>query len=404
MNCVLVVLQFYRLEFLSSITTTSKYDVISYCNRSHFSSNNNTAKTSSGRGFDFYNMATLVHKSQRAQMSFLAIPNRSRRCRWTMKMTLLNVIIKIACDSFFVTSFRMVPVPESSRHSRNPCRTGSILSFLDRSDVIFSYERLGNHFTPHYYRRPIQPRINYKEATSSSRQSATTRLFAGIGSNDDNRSPPPPGDGRNNDNPWSHFLNPNYKESDNLQKAREFASENSLPISYNHDVNPTNNQVTNREDPTVVASSSSMILSKKNGDDGTNAPVDTSSNGPNVPEGKILVTAEQLARNPYISVVSKLTPSEMISKFTSSAHPRVQDAVRTTVLGMIGGLPQLAFETSTITTGQALASLMFQLQMTGYMFKVREPLRIVSLVGASLVVRVKTISSVVTAIYHNFPL
>eukprot|EP00953_Heterococcus_sp_UTEX-ZZ885_P017063 9569-Heterococcus_DN1.PRE.1 len=48
---------------------------------------------------------------------------------------------------------------------------------------------------------------------------------------------------------------------------------------------------------------------------------------------------------------------------------RVQEAVKTTVLGLLGSLPRQAFETATLTTGDALANLMFQLQMTGYMFK-----------------------------------
>ncbi|KAL7508617.1 hypothetical protein ACHAXN_009509 [Cyclotella atomus] len=73
--------------------------------------------------------------------------------------------------------------------------------------------------------------------------------------------------------------------------------------------------------------------------------------------------------NPYLKVVSRLTPSDLISRFTATASPRVQDAVRTTILGLIGGLPQMAFETKTVATGERLASLMFQLQMTGYMFK-----------------------------------
>ena len=73
--------------------------------------------------------------------------------------------------------------------------------------------------------------------------------------------------------------------------------------------------------------------------------------------------------NPYLNVVSRLTPSDLISRFTATASPRVQDAVRTTILGLIGGLPQMAFETKTVATGERLASLMFQLQMTGYMFK-----------------------------------
>ena len=69
--------------------------------------------------------------------------------------------------------------------------------------------------------------------------------------------------------------------------------------------------------------------------------------------------------NPYLNVVSRLSPSDLIARFTATASPRVQDAVRTTILGLIGGLPQMAFETKTVATGERLASLMFQLQMTG---------------------------------------
>jgi hypothetical protein len=76
-----------------------------------------------------------------------------------------------------------------------------------------------------------------------------------------------------------------------------------------------------------------------------------------------------LQKNPYLRVVSTLSPSDLISKFTATADPRVQNAVRATILGLIGSLPKMAFDTTTITTGQRLASLMFQLQMSGYMFK-----------------------------------
>lgn len=73
--------------------------------------------------------------------------------------------------------------------------------------------------------------------------------------------------------------------------------------------------------------------------------------------------------NPYVAVVANLSPSDLIGRFMSTANPKVQEAVRTTILGLIGSLPKMAFETTTMTTGERLASLMFQLQMTGYMFK-----------------------------------
>jgi len=80
-------------------------------------------------------------------------------------------------------------------------------------------------------------------------------------------------------------------------------------------------------------------------------------------------TAALMKRNPYMEVVNRLSPREIIGRFTATAHPRVQEAVKGTILGLIGNLPKLAFETTMVTTGQRLASLMFQLQMTGYMFK-----------------------------------
>ena len=74
--------------------------------------------------------------------------------------------------------------------------------------------------------------------------------------------------------------------------------------------------------------------------------------------------------NPYLAMVTRLAPSDLISRFTSTAPPRVQDAVRSTILGLVGGMAsQMKFDTRAVATGEKLANLMFQLQMTGYMFK-----------------------------------
>ncbi len=69
--------------------------------------------------------------------------------------------------------------------------------------------------------------------------------------------------------------------------------------------------------------------------------------------------------NPYLWVVSRLAPSDLIAWFAFTAPPRIQDAVRTTLIGLHGGLTQMAFETKTVATGERPANLMFQLQMTG---------------------------------------
>ncbi|CAM9622985.1 unnamed protein product [Pylaiella littoralis] len=86
-------------------------------------------------------------------------------------------------------------------------------------------------------------------------------------------------------------------------------------------------------------------------------------------ESEFFVGDEKEKINPYYDVVRRLSPTELIGRFMRTSSPKVQEAVRTTVLGLLGSLPRHAFETTAIATGDALANLMFQLQMTGYMFK-----------------------------------
>lgn len=161
----------------------------------------------------------------------------------------------------------------------------------------------------------------------------------------------PPGEGRGDGGKFDEFFNP-QEESEELFKAREYMNENSLPLSYDYD-NTTATGGGTDEDAVEneLEADEELSMVAMNSDDA-------------------MLTAEKLAQNPYIDIVSKISPSELISKFSTNAHPRVQSAVRNTILGLLGGLPKMAFDTTTVTTGQKLASLMFQLQMTGYMFKV----------------------------------
>lgn len=182
--------------------------------------------------------------------------------------------------------------------------------------------------------------------SSSRSESATTALLSSIGGGGNERPPPPEGGGGGDNSQWDDFFR---EESENLQKAREYMSENALPINYDdaEEESSTTNQSKAQEDETASSSSSSSLVRGGSeffqGDE------------PN---------EEALASNPYLQVVSHLSPSELISKFTSSAHPRVQNAVRSTILSLIGGLPKMMFDVTTVTTGQRLASLMFQLQVS----------------------------------------
>jgi hypothetical protein len=201
-------------------------------------------------------------------------------------------------------------------------------------------------------------------AFAPKRTRAQSALYSSAGGG---APPPPPSDnnkGDGNGNSWDDFLDPNKQESESMRKAREYVSDNSLPLSFDHvDDDDDDDEVDDDDDDDDDVDV-----------DGDSIPKNLDSSAlVGQPKGGDLLrggpSKDALKNNPYMAVVSKLSPSELISKFTGTAHPRVQAAVKTTILGLIGGLPKLAFDTTTITTGQRLASLMFQLQMTGYMFK-----------------------------------
>jgi len=152
-------------------------------------------------------------------------------------------------------------------------------------------------------------------------------------------------------------------------RAREYLSENSLPINFQQDGVVASPKEDGQKDKKNEAKNEAKNETKIGArfDQETSALIRTGRDSQLL--GSDAPTEDMLASNPYMAVVSQISPSDLISKFTSTAHPRVQSAVRSTILSLIGGLPKMAFDTTTITTGRRLASLMFQLQMTGYMFK-----------------------------------
>lgn len=180
---------------------------------------------------------------------------------------------------------------------------------------------------------------------------------------------PPSNGGNNGQGPIGDFLDGFGKqESENMRNAREYMSDEALPISFENTAYTSSVDDSDGSfDPASMRDEHSELEEriKKQGE----LTIPTSSV---LKQGQDFFEApsdELLRTNPYMKVVSTLSPSELISKFTKTSSPRVQNAVRSTILGLIGSLPKMAFDTTTITTGQRLASLMFQLQMTGYLFK-----------------------------------
>ena len=73
--------------------------------------------------------------------------------------------------------------------------------------------------------------------------------------------------------------------------------------------------------------------------------------------------------NPYVEEISNIPAPELIQAFAESAPQEVQAAIRQTVVSLLGNLPAHLYETSVMSTGQNVASLMYSMQMTGYMFR-----------------------------------
>jgi len=71
----------------------------------------------------------------------------------------------------------------------------------------------------------------------------------------------------------------------------------------------------------------------------------------------------------YFKLIDSLAPHEMLVKFAKTAPLNVQEAAKSTVLNILGSMPNYALDTVLITTNVKLASLLYQMQITGYMFK-----------------------------------
>ncbi len=81
--------------------------------------------------------------------------------------------------------------------------------------------------------------------------------------------------------------------------------------------------------------------------------------------------AGYLARpaNRFFDAIQNISAPELITGFAETAPPEVQQAVRSTVVSLLGNLPPQLYETSVTSTGANVASMMYSMQMTGYMFR-----------------------------------
>jgi hypothetical protein len=71
----------------------------------------------------------------------------------------------------------------------------------------------------------------------------------------------------------------------------------------------------------------------------------------------------------YYEIVEGISPNELIMKFAKTAPKNVQEATKATIVNLLGSLPNYALDAAFVTTNVKLATLLYQMQITGYMFK-----------------------------------
>jgi len=71
----------------------------------------------------------------------------------------------------------------------------------------------------------------------------------------------------------------------------------------------------------------------------------------------------------YFDIATEKPPQRLLRDFFADSAPRVQQAMQDAVVALLGALPTLQFDSSVTTTGDRLAALMLQLQVTGYMLR-----------------------------------
>ena len=74
-------------------------------------------------------------------------------------------------------------------------------------------------------------------------------------------------------------------------------------------------------------------------------------------------------KNRYVESIQNITAPELIKAFAETAPADVQQAVRSTVVSLLGNLPPHLYDVNVMSTGQNVASLMYSMQMTGYMVR-----------------------------------
>ena len=154
---------------------------------------------------------------------------------------------------------------------------------------------------------------SYQSSVSSRYSSAESCLWSSVGGGEDNLDDHDESD----DNPINEWIS--RKDSENIRIAREQMAEDSLPISFG--AMGTDDE---RDDDKIVDKDSSG--NEVRVEYGQFGPISADSKSNNTEDAvDVTSSTSSLARgktNPYLNVVSRLSPSDLIARFTATASPR----------------------------------------------------------------------------------
>jgi len=102
-------------------------------------------------------------------------------------------------------------------------------------------------------------------------------------------------------------------------------------------------------------------------DQGARDDDDDDGGGLRLPERGEL--ARPSRKNKYYDAIVNISAPELVQNFARTAPPEVQAAIKTTVMALFGSVAGGQFESSITSTTQNIASLMYSMQMTGYMLR-----------------------------------
>lgn len=234
-------------------------------------------------------------KHTSCQLQVIANSNRNM-----IKLLLLSILLLSTLCQYYGGSSYTIPIAAAF----------TIDDFLRPSSIRPTYQQLSTKSTISIQQQQYTARLCRFSSSSTSLQMSSIGGGNMDNSNNDNNDD-------EDDNPINEWIG--RKESDNVRRYREMNSEGRLPISYGamNTNDDDSDDDSNNVDKSINEDKNDKFGPLLSNTQQTDAAIDATS------------SSSSLSKpiNPYLNVVSRLTPSDLISRFTSSASPRVQDAV-----------------------------------------------------------------------------